>query len=378
MPSTIRPVSTKTDLHDFIKLPWKIYAGDSNWVPPLIVDMKKILDKKKNPFFEHSDAELFLARRNGEPVGRIAAIFNNNHNQIHNERIGFFGFFESVNDPAVAAELMQTAEKWVNERGATHLRGPMNFSTNDTCGLLIEGFDSPPVILMTYNPAYYVQLFEVCGLKKIKELYAYYYHRDMPIPERFAALAQRTLADPCITFRSLNMNDFDNEVKRVQTIYNDAWQNNWGFVPMTEAELTHMAKELKQIVDPDMVYFAEVDGEIAGFSLALPDYNEILKDLNGRLLPFGIFKLLWNRKNIKRVRVITLGVRKKFQNKRGLAPAFYYETYRRGIKKGYELGEFSWILEDNLLMNRALEGLGAKLYKKYAIYEKQLAVGGMQ
>ncbi len=370
MSSTIQLVKTQTHLRDFIRLPWKIYAGNPNWVPPLIVDMKKILDKKKNPFFEHSDAQLFLAQDNGETVGRIAAIINNNHNAFHNEKIGFFGFFECIDDSNAARELFDAAAQWVKERGLTHLRGPANFSTNDPCGLLIEGFDSPPVLLMTYNPPYYINLLEGAGFKKIKELYAYSYHRDLPMPERFEALAKRTLADAHVTFRTINLKDFDNEVKRVQTIYNDAWQNNWGFVPMTEAELAHMAKELKPIVDPDIVYFAEVDGEVAGFSLALPDYNEILKDLNGRLLPFGIFKLLMNRKKIKRVRVITLGVRKKFQNKRGLAPAFYYETYRRGINKGYSLGEFSWILDDNVLMNRALEGMGATLYKKYAFYEK--------
>lgn len=372
MQVTVHAVKSKSELREFVRLPWKIYAGDRNWVPPLIMDMKKILDKQKNPFFQHSDAELFLATKNGEVVGRIAAIINNNHNQFHNESIGFFGFFESMDDQTVAEELFKVAETWVKERRCTHLRGPMNFSTNDPCGLLIEGFDSPPVILMTYNPPYYASLIEKAGLSIIKQLYAYSYDRDMPMPERFVALAQKTLADDSIKFRTIDMKHFDDEVGRVQTIYNDAWQSNWGFVPMTAAELQHMAKELKPIVDPDIVYFAEVDGEIAGFSLAIPDYNEILKGINGRLLPFGIFKLLMNRKKIKRVRVITLGVRKKFQKKRGLAPTFYYETYRRGRDKGYARGEFSWILDDNLLMNRALDGLGAVLYKKYAIYEKPL------
>jgi hypothetical protein len=368
----IKPLESKKDLSDFIKLPWKIYRDDPNWVPPLILDMKKILDKKKNPFFQHSDAELFLAHRSGEVVGRIAAIINRNHNLYHNDKVGFFGFFESIDDHEVANALLRAAESWVEAHGMTALRGPTNFSTNDTCGFLSEGFDSHPVLLMPYNPKYYLGLMESAGFQKIKELYAYYFNRDMPIPERFAEMARRTLADESIRFRPLNLKDFENEVKRVQEIYNEAWQDNWGFVPMTEAELSHMAKDLKQIVDPDIVYFAEVNGETAGFSLSLPDYNEILKDLNGRLLPFGIFKLLLNRKKIKRIRVITLGVKTKFQKKRALAPTFYYETYTRGKNKGYALGEFSWILEDNLLMNRALEGLGAKLYKKYIIYEKPI------
>ncbi len=372
MSVTIKPVESKRNLRDFIKLPWKIYACDPNWVPPLIVDMKKFLDKKKNPFFEHSDAELFLAQRNGKTIGRIAAILNNNHNKFHNEKVGFFGFFESIDDPGVAKALLKAAEKWVKARGMTHLRGPMNFSTNDSCGMLSEGFDYPPVLLMTYNPKYYLTLMETAGLKKIKELYAYYMETKTPMPERFEVLAKKTLADDSITFRTLNLKNFDNEIKHVQTIYNDAWQANWGFVPMTAAELAHMAKELKPIIDPDFVFFAEVNGEIAGFSLSLPDYNEILKDINGRLLPFGIFKLLLNRKKIKSVRVITLGVRQRFQKKRGLAPTFYYETYRMGNEKGYLGGEFSWILDDNVLMNRAIEGLGGKLYKKYAIYEKAI------
>ncbi|MCG8604972.1 N-acetyltransferase [bacterium] len=368
----ISAVSNQQDLNKFIKLPWRIYKGDPHWVLPLIMDMKKILDRNKNPFFEHSDAELFLARKNGQVVGRIAAILNNNHNKVHDEKIGFFGFFESVDDQEVASQLLGKVVEWANSRGLTHLRGPTNFSTNDTCGLLTEGFDSSPVILMTYNPKYYLNLLETAGFTKTKNLNAYYFSGEMAIPERFGAMAKKTLQDKSITLRTINLKNFRGEVEIVKNIYNEAWQANWGFVPMTDKEIEHLAKELKPVVDPDIVFFAEVDGEPAGFSLSLPDYNQILKDIDGRLLPFGIFKLLLNRKKINRIRVITLGVRPKFQRKRGLAPIFYYETYHRGKKKGYSLAEFSWILEDNVLMNRALKSLGAKLYKKYAIYEKAL------
>lgn len=368
----IEPLKTKKELREFIKLPWEIYKNDPYWVPPLIMDMKKILNRKKNPFFQHSEAEFFLARQNGEVVGRIAAILNNNHNRYHNEKTGFFGFFESVNDLQVTRELMNTAQSWVKAKGMSTLRGPMNFSTNESCGLLIEGFDSSPVLMMPYNPEYYINLMEASGLTKIKELYAYYFDRDLPIPERFAALAKRTHRDKSIHFRTLNLKHVWNEVEHIRNIYNEAWSKNWGFVPMTVAEFNYMAKELKPIADSDIIYIAEINGEPAGFSLALPDYNQILKHVNGRLFPFGIFKLLWEKKNITRIRVLTLGVKHKYQNKRGLAPTFYYETYTRGKKKGYSLGEFSWILEDNVLMNRALEGLGAKLYKKYAIYEKRI------
>jgi hypothetical protein len=368
----IKPVKGKKELTEFIKLPWKIYKGDPYWVPPLISDMKKILNTKKNPFFQHSEAELFLARKDGEVVGRIAAILNNNHNKFHNEKTGFFGFFESINDTEVSKQLLQTAQSWVKQKGMTVLRGPMNFSTNDTCGFVCEGFDSSPVIMMPYNPKFYLDLVEDFGFKRVKELFAYYFDRDMPMPERFTRIAQKTHQDKSIHFRTINLKDIWNEVELIKTIYNEAWGRNWGFVPMTDAEIKHTAKELKPIADSDIIYFAEVNGEIAGFSLALPDYNQILKDINGRLFPFGLFKLLINKKKINRIRVITLGVRQKFQNKRGLAPTFYYETYTRGKKKGYSLAEFSWILEDNVLMNRALEALGAKLYKKYVIYEKSI------
>jgi len=371
-PVNIIPVETKRQLRRFIRLPWRIYKDDAHWVPPLIMDMKNILSKQKNPFFHHSDAQLFLAEQDGQIVGRIAAIVNNNHNKTHNETTGFFGFFECIEAQDVADALLKTAADWVRGKGMTCLRGPMNFSTNDTCGLLCEGFDSSPVIMMTYNPKYYLNLVQGAGLAKIKELYAYTFSRDMPIPERFVKFAEKVLDDQSITIRPINMKDFDNEVKIVREIYNDAWQHNWGFVPMTEAEIEHMAKDLKPVLDPEIVLVAHVNGEPAGFSLCLPDYNEILKHVNGRLFPFGLMKLLLNKRKIKGVRVIILGVRHKFQKKRGLAPAFYYETYRRGTNRGYALGEFSWILEDNVLMNRAIEGLGAKLYKKYAIYEREL------
>ncbi|MFQ5674406.1 MAG: hypothetical protein ACE5G1_00795 [bacterium] len=372
MSINIKPVRTRRDLKAFIRLPWKIYQGNPHWVPPLILDMKNLLNKRKNPFFKHSEAQLFLAYRNQDLVGRIAAIVNNNHNRAHQEKTGFFGFFESINDQQAADELLKQAELWLKEKGMNSLRGPANFSSNDTWGLLIEGFDISPAILMTYNPEYYINLLETSGLRKIKELFAYTFTRDMPIPERFERFAQKTLEDKSISFRKIDLKNFRDEVEIVHEIYNDAWQNNWGFVPMNKEEFTHLAKDLKAAVDPDIVYIAEVSGEPAGFSLSLPDYNEILKDLNGRLLPFGIFKLLLNKGKVQGIRVITLGVKQKFQKKRGLAPTFYYETYTRGKKKGYSKAEFSWILEDNTLMNRALEGLGAILYKKYAIYERSI------
>jgi len=369
---TIREVQNKSDLNIFIKFPWEIYKNDPHWVPPLLIDMKTILSKKKNPFYQHSEIQLFLALKGGRTVGRIAAILNRNHNKFHEEKTGFFGFFESVNDVMVVESLLTAAKLWLKGKGMSTIRGPMNLTTNDTCGMLCEGFDSAPYIMMTYNPQYYIDLMHSAGMQKCKELYAYYMTQNTEIPERFIKFAQKAMQDDSITFRNINMKKFDAEVKIVMEIYNDAWQKNWGFVPMTDAEIQHMANELRMGVDPDIVFIAEIDGEPAGFSLALPDFNQVLQKINGRLLPFGIFKLLKNKSKIDTVRVLTLGVKQKFQKKRALAPAFYYETYRRGIEKGYHSGEFSWILDDNMPMNRAITGLGASLYKKYAIYEAEI------
>jgi len=368
----IRKVASSKDLNSFIKLPWKIYKNDPHWVPPLLIDVKKLLNKKKNPFFLHSEADLFLAEKDGEIVGRIAAILNNNHNKYHNEKTAFFGFFESINDQEISNKLFETAKNWAKQKGMDTMRGPTNFTINDTCALLLEGFDSSPVIMMPYNPKYYIDLLEQAGFQNAKTLLAYHFTADMPIPERFIKFADRVLQDKELKIRNINLKKLDDEIKLVRDIFNNAWEGNWGFVPLTEEETEFLAEDMKAGIDPDIVFMAEVNGEPAGFSLTLPDYNVIFKKINGRLFPFGLFKLLMGKNKIKRVRVIILGVTKKYQKKRGLAPALYYETYLRGKNKGYQEGEFSWILEDNVLMNRAMEGLGAKVYKKYAFFESKL------
>ncbi len=368
----IEAVASGKDRKTFILFPWRIYQGDPNWVPPLILDMKNMLNPRKNPFFLHARVELFLARRNSEVVGRVAAIVNDNHNQFHNEKAAFFGFFESIDDPDVAAALLEQVEEWGRREGMSVVRGPMNFSTNDTCGLLIDGFDSPPVIMMPYNPPYYIDLLEKAGYTKAKDLYAYFMDHKTPLSPRVVKVAEKAMHDEGLTLRSLNMKEFDAELARVKAIYNSAWERNWGFVPMTDEEFSHMAKELKPIVDPDLVLIAEVGGEPAGFALCLPDYNQILRRINGRLLPFGIFRLLWNKRRINGLRVLTLGVTPKYRQSRAIAPSFYRSIYEVGIRKGYVWGEFSWILEDNVLMNRALKLLGARHYKTYRIYEKAL------
>jgi len=355
----------------FIKLPWLIYRKDANWVPPLLVERKEFLNRQENPFFRHADVILFLAEKNGQVVGRIAGIVNHNHIKTHNEKAGFFGLFECVNDREVAKALLDSVRDWLKSQGMEIMRGPANFSSNEDWGFLLEGFDSAPVIMMPYNPPYYLELVESYGMSKAKDLYAYFIDETVPTPSRVVRMAEGIRRKEGVNVRSLNMKEFDREVARIKQVYNSAWSKNWGFVPMTEEEFDHLAKNLKQIVDPHMAFIAEVEGKPAGFSLALPDFNQVLARLNGKLFPFGIFKLLWHTKvknKIDGVRIITMGVVPEYQ-RRGIDTVFYVETYNVGVGRGYKWAEMSWILEDNVLMNRMLELLGAKLYKKYRIYE---------
>ncbi len=367
----IQKVEGKRALMNFIKLPWKIYRDDPHWVPPLIRERKNFFNPQKNPFYRHSQIELFLAVDGTKPIGRIAALVNHNHNRFHQEKTGFFGFFEVPPQYPIAQRLLDQACCWLREKGMKVMRGPMNFSTNDECGLLIEGFDSSPTIMMPYNPPYYQEYMEKYGLEKAKDLYAYLIDHSQQPPERMIKVAERVKEKEGLHIRQVNLKRFEDEVRLIKQIYNQAWSNNWGFVPMTDEEFDHLAKELKKLVVPELVLIAEVDDEPAGFSMALPDYNQALKKVNGRLFPWGLFKLLWYVKRIDSIRVLTMGVVHKYQ-KRGIDLIFYLETFNRGVKKGYKRGELSWILEDNLLMNRALEDLGAKIYKKYRIYEIKL------
>ena len=250
------------------------------------------------------------------------------------------------------------------------LRGPTNFSTNEECGLLIEGFDSPPMVMMTYNPEYYIDFLEKYGFQKAKDLLDYVIHEN-ELSERFRQIAELIQKRKGVTIRPIRLKDFAREVDRLKEIYNSAWEKNWGFVPMTDKEFNHMAKDLKSIINPDLVLFAEVGGEPVGFSLALPDINQALKRINGRLFPFGLVRLLWYMKKIDACRVVTLGIKAPYR-KMGIDGLLNFETFRRGVEKGYQMGELSWVLEDNILMNRGLESLGARVYKRYRIYEKTL------
>ncbi len=359
-------------MRQFIRFPWRIYRNDPYWVPPLLLDMKNLLDRKKHPFFGHSSAEFFLARRQGEPVGRIAAILNNNHNSVHKERTGFFGFFESINDAGVATALLERAGQWVRERGMDRMRGPMNYSTNETVGLLIEGFDSLPCIMMPHNPAYYGDLIEKSGFSKTMDLYAWWLLTEKGLSPKITRVGERVLKDQGIRVRCINMKDYWGDVAIIKRIYNDAWSDNWGFVPMTDEEFHHMAKDLKMVVDPRVVLIAEKNEEPVAFSLALPDVNQALKKINGRLFPFGLPRLLYLTRHIQQVRVLALGISKKVQNCNGLGAALYYESFRRGVEAGYRSCEFSWTLEINDLINRSMQLFGAEIYKRYRIFEKPL------
>lgn len=338
------------------------------------MSLRTLLDRRKHPFHQHADVAYFLAERGGEPVGRIAAVVNHRHNEFHEERTGFFGLFECDNDPGAAGALVDAASSWLVERGMERIRGPMNLSTNEEVfspGVLIEGFETEPMVMMTHNPPYYGALLEEAGLHKSKDLLAYWVDNPIP-PERAVRAVERILEREGATVRPLDMRRFDEDVATIQRVYNSAWERNWGFVPMTEAEIAHLAKELRPVVDPRLCLFVEVNGETVGFSLALPNLNLALRHLpDGRLFPFGIFRFLWHRRRIDSVRVITLGLKPGFQ-KSGLGAALYLRTFQVGAPLGYRTAEASWILEDNWEMRRPLEKMGAQAYKRYRIFERPL------
>jgi len=372
MPLSIERVEGRKEMGEFIRLPWRIYKGDPNWVPPLLRQERARFDPGKNPFFQHADVALFLARRDGEPVGRVAAIVNHAHNEFWKDKVGFFGFFEGPDDEEVAGRLFEEAGSWLRERGMEVMRGPMEFSTNETCGMLVEGFGRPPMVMMPYNPPYYPRLLESLGFQKAKDLYAFYIRADTPVPERVARIAQLAQKRTGIRVRSLRMKEFWDEVERVKVVYNSAWSRNWGFVPMTDAEFEHIAKELKQIVEPELVLFAETEeGEPVGYSMAVPDVNQVLRRINGRLDPISLIKILWYSRRINEARLMTLGVREEFR-RRGIETVFYIKTLEAARRLGYVGGELSWTLEDNHLINRAIETMGGKRYKTYRMFDRKL------
>ncbi len=362
------PVRDRRDLRRFIDFPYSFYRDDPYWVPPLRMAQKELFDFEKHPFYRDAEVQLFLARRGGETAGRIAAIVNHNHNRFHNENAGFFGFFECIDDQPSADALLGAARAWLSSRGATVIRGPVNPSTNYECGLLVDGYDSSPQVMMPYNPRYYPALLERAGLRKAKDLYAYYTGTDTMSASKVERVARRSAAVNQVRIRPIRTKAFWEDVEAVWQVYNSAWNGNWGFVPVTRDEFLFMARDMKSILEPELVLVGEVRDQVVGFALALPDVNHALKHTNGRLFPLGLLKILYHKRTIRRVRVLILGVIEQYRTA-GLAAGFYAELLRQAKRLGYEGGEMSWVLEDNVLMCRSIESFGGKRYKTYRIYE---------
>jgi hypothetical protein len=367
----VEEVRSEQDLMTFIRFPWKIYQGDRYWVPPLIKDLLSKFSPN-HPFRSHSEMIFLLAYKEGEIAGRIAGIIDHHYVEFHKDKVGFFGFFESTVNAEVAEILLSRAEAWLKEHGMERMIGPMNPSTNDECGLLVEGFDTSPCLMMPYNPRYYPSLLESFGLKKAMDLYAYWVEDSPFFHDRLTRIAEKMRKrEPQLQVRPIDLRHFDEELKVVKEIYNHAWSKNWGFVPLTEEEIDDLAKNLKPLVVSDLILFAYWGEEPIGFSVSLPDYNEVLKHLNGKVGLLGGLKFLYYSRKIRKVRVMLLGVKHAFQ-KKGVEGLLYFETFRRGTKKGYFQAECSWILEKNLLMQHGIEAMGGKRYKTYRIYGMDL------
>ena len=367
----IIPVRTAKQQKSFIDYEWQANSNTEHWISPLRMERNVLLNKKKNPFWSHADIEMFLAYNNGTLSGRIAAITNDNHNDFHKDKTGFWGFFECENNQETANALFEAAVKWLREKGRDNMLGPMNPSTNDECGILIDGFDSKPYIMMRHNPRYYPQLIEGFGNTKAKDLYAWFQTSKGAvenITDKMERVASKIQKKYNLKIRNIKIKDLKQEIKLIKEVYNNAWSENWGFVPFTDAEIDHIAADLKDIADEDIMLLAEKDGKPIGFSVSLPNINEVMEKIpNGKLLPTGIFKLLAGIKKIKTIRVIILGVNREYQHI-GLGSIFYINTIRKAYEKGYTGGEMSWILEDNHTMNRAIEAFGSKIHKTYRIY----------
>jgi GNAT superfamily N-acetyltransferase len=365
-------VSTKEERKAFLDFPYSFYEGEPNWVAPLYMDQKKLINTEKNAFYDHADIDLFLAEKDGQIAGRIAAIHDRNYNQYNDAKTGFFGFFECINDPAVAKLLFRVVKDWMTERGLTELLGPTNPGMMDTIAVLTEGFEYMPSILMPYNKPYYDSLLKKIGLEKAMDMYAYRVSKEtvaLDHIERADKIVRRRL--PSLNIREINMRKLNREVGHIMEIFNESWANNWGFSPLSRAEFDQLAKDLKMVVDTDYAHIAEVDGRPVAFSIALPDYNQALQHLDGRLFPTGIFKLLYHRRNINQLRTALMGVRPKYQGK-GIDALLHKEAISNGLENGFVSAELSWILETNTEMIRVAERIGGHVEKTYRMYRADL------
>jgi ribosomal protein S18 acetylase RimI-like enzyme len=373
-PIEVSQASSRKERNAFIKFPWRIYKNDPAWVPPLIIERKDFLNRKKHPFYQHGEAALFLARRNGEIVGRIMASDDSNYNSLHQSNVGCFGLFDCIDDREVATALFESAATWLRARGRAEIMGPIDYSTNYVCGLLIDGFEHPPMLLTAHNPPYYAALIEERGFSKIKDWYAWWFD-DFPEPaQRLRKIAAARAGKFRVSIRPINLRDANAEAQRIRTVYNQAWEKNWGFVPFSEAEADHLIKELKPLVVAEGVLIAEVETEPVGFLIGLPDINAALRHINGRLtwfgLPVGLIKLLYHQRKVRTGRLVALGVIKEYR-RAGVAELLVLQFMEEAFNRGFS-GELSMTLEDNVLINRFIESMGAKKYKTYRIYKRTL------
>ena len=375
MPVTVRPVAGNRDLKRFIELPYRLRRNDPQWIPPLRFERRQFLDRSKNPYFKHAEAEYFLAERDGEAVGRITAQIDRRWDSYQDGSDGMFGFFEVENSPETAAALVEAAAGWVRERGRERMLGPMDFTTNDECGLLVDGYDRPPIILQPWHPPYYRELLEGLGMTKTMDMWMW----DLwlgklkqgnefdPMIEAAAKISE----DKGVVVRKMRKRDLRNEIARFMEVYNEAWSKNWGFVPITEDEIAFQAKNLKPLLVEDWAMIAEKDGEVVGAALTLPDFNQVLAKMNGRLLPLGWWHFLVGRRKIDRVRVFALGVKREYQHL-GVAAALYKRHRETATWMPQKGGQTGWILETNKGMNRAMEGMGGTIAATYRLYELAL------
>jgi hypothetical protein len=373
----IRKVESKADRKVFVKVPWTVFQSDPRWIPPLIMDRLEAIDERKNPFFRHGEAALFIAEKHGEAVGRISAHVNSLYNEYHQDKTGFFGWYDVINDPGVSRGLLETAEGWLKDKGCDKVVGPQSFSTNEEVGVLVKGFDKPLMIMCAYNPPYYDELIRASGYEKEKDLYGWIY-KVGEVPEAPRQIADAVEQHPGLKVRTVDAKNMKRDVGIVRDIFNAAWNKNWGYVPWTDEEVEHSAQMMKMILMPDITAIAEVDGKPAGMMLAFPNILEIQKDLNGRLFPLGLAKLIYRLKlgghKFRGARLFLLGIKPEFRGSvlGGLSVLLYVRAHRGGLKNGLEGGELGWTLEDNQKINAGIEFMGGRNDKVYRIYGKYL------
>jgi hypothetical protein len=375
---SVKPVRNKRELKRFVKVPFRLRRDDPQWVAPLVFERMEFLNREKNPWFEHGEAEFFIAERDGEAVGRTSAHVDHRWDEFQGGSDAMFGFFEAANDPEVAAALLGAASEWAVGKGRSRILGPMDFTTNDEIGILVEGYERRPMILEPWHPPYYRELIEAEGFGKAMDVQMWELQfGDLKEGERFDpsihAAAEKALNDEGIVVRTMRKREMAAEVRRFMDVYNEAWGDNWGFVPITDAEVEFQAKNLKQVLDEEWAFIAEKDGEAVGAGLTLPDINQVMAKMNGRLLPFGWLRFLLGKRRIDQCRVFALGVKHAYRHT-GVAASLYLKNLEAGARPGGIVGgEMGWILETNEPMNRAMEGMGGTVVKKYRVYEKALA-----